>query len=187
MTFLYLVPTGMNDPAHPGWGSWAGRYGRNNNYPDCNYYWANQMDGWNGGSNGSANRDNTLARFAEALQNDFRARLDWCVRAPGAANHPPNVTIRGSRELSVPAGTEVILDASGTADPDGDALTYEWWFYPEAGNWRAPLKIADASANKATVTVPTEARGSEIHVVLSVHDAGAPALTRYARVVLKVQ
>ena len=28
MTFLYLVPTGMNDPAEPTWGSWAGRYGR---------------------------------------------------------------------------------------------------------------------------------------------------------------
>jgi len=27
MTFLYLVPTGMNDPDQPGWGSWAGRYG----------------------------------------------------------------------------------------------------------------------------------------------------------------
>jgi len=27
MTFLYLVPTGMNDPEQPAWGSWAGRYG----------------------------------------------------------------------------------------------------------------------------------------------------------------
>ena len=27
MTFLYLVPTGMNDPEQPTWGSWAGRYG----------------------------------------------------------------------------------------------------------------------------------------------------------------
>jgi hypothetical protein len=29
MSFLYLVPTGMNDPMQPTWGSWAGRYGRN--------------------------------------------------------------------------------------------------------------------------------------------------------------
>jgi hypothetical protein len=29
MCFLYLVPTGMNDPWQPGWGSWAGRYGLN--------------------------------------------------------------------------------------------------------------------------------------------------------------
>src|SRR5258707_956793 len=32
MTFLYLVPTGMNDPDQPGWGSWAGRYGLNENF-----------------------------------------------------------------------------------------------------------------------------------------------------------
>ena len=25
--FLYLVPTGMNDPLQPTWGSWAGRFG----------------------------------------------------------------------------------------------------------------------------------------------------------------
>jgi hypothetical protein len=182
MTFLYLVPTGMNDPEQPGWGSWAGRYGRNENYSNYNYYWANQMDGWHG----STNRDNTLVRFAEALQNDFRARLDWCVRRRGAANHPPNVTIRGSGERSVAAGSELILDASGTADPDGDALSYEWWFYPEASSWKGPLKIANASGNKAVVTVPSEARENEIHVVLSVRDSGEPALTRYGRVVLKV-
>ena len=28
LTFLYLIPTGMNDPLHPSWGSWAGRFGR---------------------------------------------------------------------------------------------------------------------------------------------------------------
>ena len=34
MTFLYLIPTGMNDPDEPLWGSWAGRYGPNENFPD---------------------------------------------------------------------------------------------------------------------------------------------------------
>jgi hypothetical protein len=183
MTFLYLVPAGLNDPAHPDWGSWAGRYGRNPNYPNCNYYWANQADGWNG----STNRDNTLARFAEALQNDFRARLDWCVRAQGAANHPPNVSIDGSRERTVRPGAEVMLDASASTDPDGGALSCEWWFYPEAGTWKGPVRIANASGRKAVVTVPDGAAGCEIHIVLSVRDNGAPALTRYGRVVLKVE
>ncbi len=26
-----------------------------------------------------------------------------------------------------------MLDAAGTRDPDGNALTYHWFFYPEAG------------------------------------------------------
>src|SRR5438045_2778500 len=60
MTFLYLVPTGMNDPMEPGWGSWAGRYGVREDSADKPFYWANQLDAWNG----TTNRDNTLARWA---------------------------------------------------------------------------------------------------------------------------
>src|SRR5207248_11546264 len=40
MTFLYLVPTGMNDPEQPTWGSWAGRYGLQEDAGKP-YYWAN--------------------------------------------------------------------------------------------------------------------------------------------------
>ncbi|MGV3723987.1 MAG: DUF1593 domain-containing protein, partial [Actinomycetota bacterium] len=87
MAFLYLVPTGMNAPEHPEWGSWGGRYGRNETTPGKPYYWSNQTDTWNG----STNRDNTLQRWAAALQNDFRARLDWCVQDRAHANHPPTV------------------------------------------------------------------------------------------------
>jgi hypothetical protein len=79
MTFLYLVPTGMNDPDQPTWGSWAGRYGRDEQYKDRPYYWANQQDTWQG----TTHRDNTLKRWAVHLQNDFRTRLNWCVMPPG--------------------------------------------------------------------------------------------------------
>jgi hypothetical protein len=75
MMFLYLLPTGMNDPNEPTWGSWAGRHGPNETYPGKPYFWANQADRWNG----TTHRDNTLARWAVAIQNDFRARMDWCV------------------------------------------------------------------------------------------------------------
>ena len=91
MTFLYLVPTGMNDPNEPLWGSWAGRYGLNENFPGKPYYWANQTDTWNG----TTSRDNTLARWAADLQNDFRARLDWCVKPPREANHAPRAVVNG--------------------------------------------------------------------------------------------
>jgi hypothetical protein len=43
--------------------------------------------------------------------------------------------VSGKTPVSVKArvGAPVILDAAGTRDPDGNALTYRWFFYPEAG------------------------------------------------------
>ena len=138
MTFLYLVPTGMNDAAEPTWGSWAGRYGPNPEHPGRPYYWASQHDAWRG----STHRDNTLLRWAEHLQNDFRARLDWCVATEAkAANHPPVARIAGSPRPRVRPGDRVTLDASASSDPDGDRLSYHWEVYPEAGRTRAGRSI----------------------------------------------
>ena len=98
MMFLYLVPTGMNDPNEPTWGSWAGRYGSNPEYPGKPCFWANQLDAWRG----TTNRDNTLARWAADLQNDFRVRMDWCVKPRAGANHRPIAVLNGRRGLEIP-------------------------------------------------------------------------------------
>ncbi|MBI2947691.1 MAG: DUF1593 domain-containing protein, partial [Verrucomicrobia bacterium] len=131
-TFLYLVPTGMNDPEQPTWGSWAGRYGAMEAFPGRQYYWANQIDSWDG----SANRDNTLHRWAADLQNDFRARLDWCVREFAQANHPPEARVQGPLERKVSSSATVTLSAIGSRDPDGNKLSYQWFAYPEAGSYK---------------------------------------------------
>jgi iron(III) transport system substrate-binding protein len=44
MAFLYLVPTGLTDPEEPTWGSWAGRYSRNREFPGKRYFWALTAD-----------------------------------------------------------------------------------------------------------------------------------------------
>src|SRR4051812_46250627 len=93
MTFLYLVPTGMNDPEQPTWGSWAGRYGLQKEGEKRAYYWANQKDDWQG----TTHRENTLKRWAADLQNDFRSRLDWCVKDVKGANHAPEARVCGGR------------------------------------------------------------------------------------------
>ena len=178
-TFLYLVPTGMNDPEQPGWGSWAGRYGLNTNYAGRPCYWANQFDAWNG----VTNRDNTLRRWAVHLQNDFKARLDWCVNDFANANHPPVARVRGALRRTVKPGETVTLDASGSTDPDGHPIRFEWVYYPEAGTYRGePVMIANAASARASFTAPGAGSEQSVHVILMVTDEGLPPLTRYQRV-----
>jgi hypothetical protein len=65
--------------------------------------------------------------------------MDWTIKEPGAANHNPRVVVNGrpgGEPLVVDGvvGTAVVLDAAASADPDGDRLTFRWFFYPEAGS-----------------------------------------------------
>ncbi len=187
MTFLYLVPTGMNDPNEPLWGSWAGRYGINESFPGKPYYWANQADTWNS----ATNRDNTLARWAVDLQNDFRARLDWCVKPPQEANHAPRAILNGTygKEIlyiTAQPGQEASLDAGLSRDLDGDSLSYEWFVYREAGTYEGEVTLTNASSSVALLHVPNNATGKTIHVVLAVRDNGTPPLAAYRRAIVRV-
>jgi hypothetical protein len=181
MDFLYLVPTGMNDPEQPTWGSWAGRYGRNENYKDRPYYWANQVDTWQG----TTNRDNTLKRWAVDLQNDFKARMDWCVTGFKGANHPPVPRVKGLLRRTVAPGAKVVLEASDSTDPDQDGLLFEWMLYPEAGSYQGPSPTLHGSASpQAYFISPKVDSARTVHVVLAVTDKGSPSLTRYQRVIV---
>lgn len=183
-TFLYLVPTGMNDPEQPGWGSWAGRYGPNETFPDKPYYWANQPDTWNG----TTHRENSLARWAAHLQNDFRARLDWCVADYSGANHPPQPRVRGGLVRTVRPGEGVTLDAGPSTDPDRQPLRYDWTFYPEATGYTGPLPVMTGSTlHKATFSAPATSAPTVLHAILTVTDTGDPPLTRYRRVIVNVR
>jgi hypothetical protein len=193
--FVYLIPTGLSDPRQPTWGCWAGRYGlRDDEHQGPNRFWANVNDTWIDPKTGKANtnRDNTVRRWAVHLQNDFKARMDWCVAEFEDANHPPEVQFQGDASakpllVEVPAGALYPLDATGTVDPDGNNLTYDWYVYPEPGTYSGNVKISDSSSPRAIVEVPADGAGKTIHVVLEVTDDGEPALTRYRRAVISVR
>lgn len=183
-TFLYLVPNGLSEPEQPSWGSWAGRYGLNTNYPGRPCYWAVERDSWNG----TTNRDNTLLRWAVHLQNDFRARLDWCVKDFAHANHPPVARVKGELRRTLNPGQEVLLDAGDSSDPDGQPLRFEWVHYPEPGSYRGPaVEIQDARSPRASFIAPRVEYPQTLHVLLILTDSGQPPLTRYQRVVLTIQ
>ena len=185
MTFLYLVPTGMNDPDQPTWGSWAGRYGPREGMEGKSYFWANQKDHYNGVSH----RENTLSRWAVHIQNDFAARMDWCVADDFAkANHPPRVSAAPPPKRAYHPGETVTLDGSASSDPDGQQLSFDWSFYPEPGTYRGPLPTlrTDANGASATFLAPNAQADSTLHLILSVTDKGLPPLTRYQRVVIAI-
>ena len=182
MSFLYFVPTGMNDPGEPGWGSWGGRYGPQDDSGHA-YFWANRKDSWEG----TTDRDNVLRRWAVDLQNDFRARLDWCVKGPGEANHPPEARVEGPLRRTVKAGSRVELDGSGSRDPDGDGLALRWFAYPEAGTFAGTISIEGADSPTASFVAPAVSSARTVHVLLAVTDRGAPPLARYRRIVVTVE
>jgi hypothetical protein len=187
MTFLYLIPTGMNDPLQPGWGSWAGRYGPQDDARGRPYYWANHADAWNG----STHRDNTLLRWAAHLQNDFRARLAWCVSPYDKANHKPLAVLNGDRSgkilrIQAAAGTTIQLTAAESTDPDQHQLAFHWINYPEAGTYRQPVTLTSDRTETVRINIPPDAAGQTIHLILTIEDNGTPPLVAYRRAILEV-
>jgi hypothetical protein len=182
-SFLYIVPNGLSDPMHPEWGNWGGRFrasNRGNEYVDAVDLWQDRRDA-----------RLTVARWRAGYQNEFEARMDWCVKAYSQANHPPTAVCQGDEginilRISVEPSSRVELSALGTSDPDGDRLSYRWWVYPEAGSYWSELPIEGAQSMTATARVPKEAAGRTIHIILEVTDHGEPPLTAYRRVILVV-
>ena len=182
-SFFYVLPDGLSDPEHPEWGNWGGRFrrsGRGNEYVPAE----DSMDG-------APDMLYTIHRWRRAYQNDFEARMDWCVESYDHANHVPvsvanNDKTRRVLKIDVDPRAKVDLSAAGSSDPDKDALTYRWWVYREAGGYWADAQIQGADNADAVLTVPANASGRTIHVILEVTDTGKPPLTAYRRVILKV-
>ena len=181
-SFFYLLPNGLSDPEHPEWGNWGGRFspsGRGHEFRDA----SDTVDG-------QTDSLATIYRWREAYQNDFEARMDWCVAPFGEANHAPSAVLNGDKTLRVlrvkaDPGRAVALRAAGS-DPDGDALAFAWRVYGEAGTYLGDVAVSGADSAEAAVAVPPDAAGRTIHVILGVTDKGKPPLTAYRRAILEV-
>ena len=122
------------------------------------------------------------------IQNDFAARMDWCLESYENANHYPEITSGIPHYIKAAAGEKITLDASACTDPDGDELSYRWWHYQYAGTNPFASEIILKKSNKVKVsfTLPEDASGKQLHVILEVADSGSPVLKRYNRVVINV-
>ena len=128
------------------------------------------------------------ARFFASSQNDFAARLKWSVTPKFKdANHEPKVAIKGPLEVSARAGSTVRLQGE-VSDPDRNTVKVAWWQYNDAGTYPGDISFSDPAALVTTFQVPANAEtGQTIHVILEATDNGTPQLTRYQRVVVRVQ
>ncbi|WP_410000062.1 nucleoside hydrolase-like domain-containing protein [Membranihabitans marinus] len=211
--FLSLTPNGLNQPEHPEWGSWGGRYelykpdfsktkeggSRVTIAPETRPIWTNAIDHYTpylpkeyGRSvkqdTVSFHNDKvTLWRWRDEFQNDFAARMDWCILSYEEANHPPVPVLSHPEEISVKSGEGFTLDAINTTDPDGDSFSFLWFNYPEAGTLNKPINVNGAeNVYKAYFKAPEVTKEETAHFILKVTDRGKPRLTRYKRIVVTI-
>lgn len=205
-SFLHVIPTGLRSVESPGWGGWGGRFVnvRNNTWldpvPEPGYEypegrWYTETAYGRVRLRKEIPNDEKLTeyfkpqwRWIDAIQNDFAARADWCVLSYEEANHPPEVELGHDLDLTVRPGETVQLSAQGTHDPDGDELNYRWWQYQEADSYSGTVDIQDAGNRDASFMVPADAgKGDTIHIIAEVTDTATPPLTRYRRVIVRVE
>jgi hypothetical protein len=204
-SFMFLINNGLNNIEHPDWGGWGGRYElytprmrKWHLYPESRPIWSDAADEvmgidgrWHEGNH------ETIWRWREAYQNDFSARMDWTTNQFDKANHPPVPVLDHPMKMKMKKGERVNLSAKGSSDPDGDALSYDWFCYSEAGTFPVssarsgqPIDIQNSDQPEAWFEIPASrvmppGTGS-IHIILAVTDHGYPRLTRYKRVIVEV-
>lgn len=231
-SFLPLIDNGLASAMSPSYGGWGGRYVWRQPRGEPRAFWTQGGDSYPGrdhsrdtvvGHDGQRYTSDqaTIWRWRQAFQHDLAARMTWTVSAPADANHNPEVIVNGQTGhgpilADAVAGTALTLDATGSRDPDGHALRYEWFFYPEAGAGLpgtprvlpssrpaaapAPEGITSSPAGgppelppRVDVTNATAAVATVMphvpgtaHVILAVEDTGTPSLTSYQRVILRI-
>jgi len=178
-SWFYFYENGLNDPDHPEFGGWGGRFEKT----EFGYF-NDAIDTWNGLNNART----TVCRWRPDFMNDFAARMDWCVSDYNEANHNPTVLVNGEAsaviKIKTKPGKKVKLSAAQSTDPDGDELAYEWLEYPEAGSYAFSGEPKMLTGKKIRYSVPEDLDGHTIHLVLRVTDNGSPHLSSYKRIIL---
>ena len=194
--FMHVYPNGLNDPDKIDQGGWGGRFDlkkktsiksmravkdEERRYDPYDMY-GNTEEG-----------SEAIKRWSKAYDNDFAARMDWSITNKySEANHHPIAVVNGDTsrqvlEVLAAPGSKLDLNAVGSSDPDEDALSYAWSFYREPSSFTGHVKIDDASAINPKVSIPSDAGGKTLHIILEIHDDGEPNLYAYRRIIVNVQ
>ena len=189
-SFLNLIDNGLGGDISPNYGGWGGRYKLSRPSGETRAIWTNSADTVSVDGKTWSSPHATVWRWREAYQNDFAARMDWCITGNRKdANHHPAAVVNGDKgkgviSITAQAGKTVTLSAAGSSDPDGDKLTYRWFQYAEAGTGGS-VRISEKDSDKITFQPPNEP-GKTIHIILELRDDGKPNLLSYRRVVVTI-
>ena len=196
-SFLGLIDRGLGWELSPAYGGWGGRYALFQAAGEARPIWTEinatrdrvEVEPGRFDSSNQA----TIWRWRKHFQNDFAARMDWCVADDfRKANHNPRPVLNGDRStgviaISAQAGATVNLSAAGTdAGDDGQNVKVTWWIYPEAGTLDGPA-LAPANGLRTTVTLPPSQKPGAVHVILQAEDDGTPHLFAYRRIIINVK
>jgi hypothetical protein len=183
-SWFYFLPHGLNDPDHPEWGGWGGRFEHNRDR-----IYTNSIDTVNGVADARA----TVWRWRPAFQADFQARLDWCVAKSFAeASHAPIAvlnedTSRRILQLQGKSGDTLWLSAEGSRDPNGKNVVASWFAYPEAGSYRGDVVLSATNTLNTSFVVPKVDGLRTIHIILEVRANGEPPLSTFRRAIVEVR
>lgn len=207
--WLGLVNKGLYDIEHPGWGGWSGRFTKEKKknfwskhssvnsdekkYGDF-YMFIEDVDKWTNPETGDVYHDwfTPVWRWRRAFFNDFACRMDWCIQPYEKANHNPVAAVNEDKTNNIlfktaKPGEILTLEASASLDPDNDTLDFRWFYYPEAGTYNGEVKVLAVKQDEINVTIPADATGKEIHIILEVKDRNKIAsMFDYRRIVIKV-
>ncbi len=117
--WMSLATLGLTNPSEPSWGGWSGRYtaekvlnvhslykviaeDEQRNKPFLVY--TDAVDHWIDPETGKEHNDSYAGiwHWRQAMWNDFRARMDWCVKPYEEANHNPIAAVNGDTSKIVP-------------------------------------------------------------------------------------
>lgn len=177
-SFMHEIEVGLRSMESPSYGGWGGRFMPEK--PGKTNVWTNIDD------DGDMNKP--IWRWAEAFQNDWAVRAAWCVKPYRETNHAPIVNLSVAKDIEAAAGSVVKLSVTGSTDPDGDKLGFNWWQYTNPGTYKGEAPIRDSEKPTAYAQIPADAKpGDTLHFIAEVTDSGKPPLTRYARVIVTVK
>lgn len=205
-SFLGLISNGLGWHISPGYGGWGGRYCLYRPWGERRALWTDwheSRDTVTSDENGRTETSNhaTVWRWREHFQNDFAARMDWCVADDfKKANHNPVAVLNGDKtrnvlEITAKPGDTVKLSSEGSSDPDGNDVETRWWIYEEAGTLRDSRtrsfpKSTTLSATNGIATslvVPKASRPQTIHIIMETRDSGTPKLWAYRRAIIRIE